>query len=52
MNNTRVLSTDYENYAIIYRCLPDYTFDLQGKEQVLVLTRENSKEVKVNNGKE
>ena len=27
---------------IIYRCVPySYTFDLQGKEQVLILTRDN-----------
>lgn len=41
----RVLDTDYRTYAILYRCLTDYTFDLQGGEQVLVLTRENSQQV-------
>lgn len=31
---------------IIYRCVPDsYTFDLQGKEQVLILTKENPRVV-------
>ena len=38
----QVVSTDYERYAIIYRCSDEYTHDLMGQEQVLVLTRNNS----------
>lgn len=39
MNNFRVLSTDYENYALLYACSPVFTSELQGKEQIVLLTR-------------
>ena len=34
-NNTQVLATDYEKYAIIYNCLK------KGREQVTIVTRDN-----------
>lgn len=37
--NFRVVSTDYDNYAILYRCAQQFTHQLHGKEQVLVMTR-------------
>jgi hypothetical protein len=32
IGNMKVLQTDYDSFAIIYRCAPGYTFDLQGGE--------------------
>jgi hypothetical protein len=38
-----VLKLD-KRFAIIYRCAEKYTPELMGKEQILVLTRENFKD--------
>lgn len=40
LGNLQVLWAQPE-FMILYRCTPKYNFDLQGKEQVLILTRDN-----------
>lgn len=42
--NLQVLWAQPE-FMILYRCTDKYNFDLQGKEQVLVLTKENPRAV-------